>query len=134
MGIPAVRSARLRRNRTMVSDPAEQAARVKEQFAFFASAIGSFQGKTIVEVGPGDSIALAPLFIEAGAEKYIAIDRFLGDVYGRSATHIYRSIAGGGWENRVELHACSIEDAPAISADVIVSYNALEHLRDLGRA
>jgi SAM-dependent methyltransferase len=134
MGIPAVRSARLRRNRTMVADPVEQAARVREQFAFFASAIGPFEGKTIVEVGPGDSIALAPLFIGAGAKKYIAIDRFLGDVYGDSATQIYRALSAGEWQKDVELHACSIEDAFAISADVIVSYNALEHLGDLGRA
>src|SRR5262249_8561963 len=111
MGIPAVRSARLRRIRTMVPDPAEPPARLSEQLAFFASAIGPFEGKTIVELGPGDSIALAPLFIEAGAAKYIAIDRFLGDVYGPSATRLYHLIAAAGWQNHVELHACSIEDA-----------------------
>ena len=37
-------------------------------------------GRT-VEIGPGDSIALGALLLKAGARRYIAYDRFRGDVF-----------------------------------------------------
>ena len=142
MGIPAIRAARLRRARTITEDAVAQAKAVVSQFDFFCRSIGSVHGKTILEIGAGDTVALAPLFIGAGAERYVVIDRFLGAIDGQAANGIYSELeriafVPREWWGKLSIHRTSIENAaPAHlgEVDVIVSFNVLEHLSDLSAA
>lgn len=130
MGMPPVRQWRLRKQRTTQPDVSAQAAGINAQFDFFHSHIGSLDGKIVAEIGPGDTIGLAALFQRAGAARYVAVDRFLGDVCGTFANEVYSKL-GGVDMSRVMLHRRSIEDRiPNERVDLVVSYNVIEHLRD----
>ena len=119
----------------------------------------SIQGRTIVEVGPGDAIPLALLFLGTGAKKYIAFDRFIGDVLNASSLALYKAIEAdlpeeikAGWHklrvdcsragledlfarDMISLLPISIEEATTPDvADFIVSFNVLEHLSDMEQA
>lgn len=114
-----------------------------KQFNSLTEMIGSLHGKTVLEVGPGDAIVLAPLFIRAGAKRYVAIDRFLGDMYATPhADALYTELRKvvtlpPDWKRHVDGYRVPIETAQESLrevADVIVSYNVLEHLHDLRAA
>lgn len=137
---------------------------VLDQFNFFIDTLGSrgLRGKVVVEIGPGDAIPLAPLFLAAGAKSYVAVDRFLGEVHGAEACRLYRAIVeilperlSGGLHalcraagcssveellrrpDQVRLHRSPIEqpdDSIRGQADYVVSFNVCEHLADLPRA
>jgi SAM-dependent methyltransferase len=104
--------------------------------------IGPLHGKTILEIGAGDTVALAPLFIGAGAERYVVIDRFLGAVDGQAAKRIYSELekiafVPREWWDKLSIHRTSIEKAAqphSEMVDVIISFNVLEHLSDLSVA
>lgn len=128
MGIPAVSSWRTQIGRTTSSDQAQQ---IRDQFAFFMGTLGDVHGKTIVEVGPGDSIGLAALFLRAGAAKYIAYDRFIGDIYGPSAMALYDALGNRNFQQFVTIRGIGIEAAePTREADIVVSFDVVEHLSD----
>ncbi len=133
-----------------------------EQLAFFREALGDdgIEGKVVVEIGPGDALALGMLLLGLGATKYIAIDRFPGDLAGERAHRLYSELARvapeevraglsrtgrpaedfpwtDGPEAPVVVLSQSIERADLGGvgpADVVVSYNVLEHLSDLAAA
>ncbi len=88
MGVPAIRAARVRMGRTTGASPDDKAREILAQFLFFTGTIGpdELRGKTVLEIGPGDAIPLAPLFLGAGAARYVALDRFLGEVVGGDAS------------------------------------------------
>jgi len=164
MSVPAIKDLRVRRGRTIGTSAEVKAPLVVEQFNFFMEAIGwdSIRGKVVAEIGPGDAIALAPLFLAAGAKQYLAIDRFLGDVYGAEAQQLYDAIAKlmpdrlkteldrlyrkAGIQSLAELvrspelvrlYRDPIErpaDSLREQADFIVSFNVCEHLSDVERA
>jgi methyltransferase family protein len=164
MGIPAIKALRVRKGRT-IGFPADiKAQLVIDQFNFFINAIGvdNIQGKVVAEIGPGDAIPLAPLFLAAGAKRYLAVDRFLGEVYGSEALQLYRAVvkilpdqsadgpkhlrklsAGESFEelvkapDRIRLYRTPIErpdESLREQADYIVSFNVCEHLADLPQA
>jgi hypothetical protein len=163
MGISAIKRQRIRRGRTL-GYPAEVKARmVLEQFNFYVAAIGmdNIRDKVIAEIGPGDAVPLALLFLAAGAKQYVAIDRFMGDISGPPAVQLYDAVSriapqrlvealnqlcqaencGSMSElivsERVLLHPAPIErltDSSDLRADYIVSFNVCEHLADLPRA
>lgn len=158
MSIPAIKALRVRKGRTIGYSPDIKARLVMEQFAFFMDTIGAdnIRGKVIAEIGPGDAIPLAPLFLAAGAKRYLAVDRFLGDVYGPEALALYGAVLeiapdglmsglqklyrSAGSESvgelirlrdRVHLHRNPIEqpgEALRAQADYVVSFNVCEHL------
>jgi Methyltransferase domain len=164
MGIPAIKRLRVRKGRTIGFPPHIKAKLVIEQFNFFIDAIGldNIRGKVVAEIGPGDAVPLAPLFLAAGAKRYMAVDRFLGEVYGPEALELYRAVVdllpdrlmGGlnrlyesvGTESveelikmpdRVQLYQTPIErpdDSLQAQADYIVSFNVCEHLSNLPQA
>lgn len=164
MGIPPIKRLRVRKGRT-IGVPADiKAQLVLDQFNFFIDTIGleGIQGKIVAEIGPGDAIPLAPLFLAAGAKRYLAVDRFLGEVHGSEALQLYRAIVKfmpvrlaeglnrlyqlSGIESveelvkspdRVGLYRTPIErpdESLRAQADYIVSFNVCEHLADLPRA
>jgi hypothetical protein len=164
MGIPAIQGLRVRKGRTIGFPSDTKAQLVLEQFNFFINIIGldNIQGKVIAEIGPGDAIPLAPLLLAAGAKRYLAVDRFLGEVYGPEALQLYqavvrimpRPLADGlnrlcqlsrseSVENlvkapdRVGLYRTPIEQPDESlrgQADYLVSFNVCEHLADLPEA
>lgn len=164
MSIPAVRDLRVRSGRTVGHPIHLKAQSVLAQFNFFLDTIGpeSIQNRTVVEIGPGDAIPLAPLFIGAGAKKYVAVDRFLGDVTSSEAVNLYQAVWSRApdsirerlialglhasdrcWRDfikadaRVRLIKTGIEhSAPdeAQGADYLVSFNVCEHVEDLPAA
>src|SRR3979490_1992298 len=80
MGSPAIKELRVRKGRTIGFPTEIKAQLVLDQFNFFIDTIGfdNIHGKVVAEIGPGDAIPLAPLFLAAGAKRYLAVDRFLG--------------------------------------------------------
>jgi SAM-dependent methyltransferase len=142
MAIPPIRRRRLLDLRTGSSDQDREVDKLVAEFDFLLDSAGSIRGQTIVEIGPGDAIGLAPLFISAGAARYVAIDRFLGDVWGSRAEALYAAIAqrrgsfASDWRERVSLISHSIEELPPMEpiADVIVSFDVVEHLADVRQA
>jgi SAM-dependent methyltransferase len=70
------------------------------------------------------------------------VDRFLGDVWGSAANSLYDEIEGlrspfpSGWRDQVTLFRHSIERTVAgvPPADIIVSFDVVEHLLDLPQA
>jgi len=142
MGIPPIRRRRLLGLRTGSPRADREVDKLVAEFDFLLDSAGSVRGQTVVEIGPGDAIGLAPLFIAAGAARYVAIDRFLGNVWGPRAEALYAAIAERrgpfppDWRERVELMPHSIEELPAMEpiADVIVSFDVIEHLVDVRRA
>ena len=162
MRVPAIKDLRVRKGRTIGFPPDVKAQLVLDQFNFFVDSIGSdnLPGKIVLEVGPGDAIPLALLFLAAGAKRYLAIDRFLGDVYGPQALELYCAIVkilpdrlAEGLRriltesesiedllmspDRVRLYRTPIErpdNTLRAQADYIVSFNVCEHLADLPQA
>jgi SAM-dependent methyltransferase len=164
MGIPPIKKRRIRKGRT-IGFPADVKARsVLDQFNFYIAAIGleGIQGKAIAEIGPGDALPLAILFLAAGAKRYVAVDRFMGDIFGPRALELYDAVVAIAPQrlvaalnelyrsencasvseflrrtDRVQLHASPIEqlsDSRDLQADYIVSFNVIEHLADLPQA
>lgn len=164
MSVEPIRRHRVRAGRTTTHDLSEQATKVLDQFSFFMDSIGweQIRGKTVIEIGPGDAIPLAPLFLGAGAAKYVAIDRFLGDVHGEFASTLYEVLASlapssirEGWQARridpshggligllsdpdlVDLRRVSIESLghnECEPGDFVISFNVLEHTLNVSSA
>jgi SAM-dependent methyltransferase len=142
MKVPAIRRRRLKGMRTRAESPQFEARKIVAEFDFMRDSAPDIAGRTIVEIGPGDAIGLAPLFISAGASRYVAVDRFLGDIWGPQAAVLYDEIEKlwgpfrANWREQVGLVSHSIEQgAEAIpKADLIVSFDVVEHLIDVRRA
>ena len=153
MSVPAIRDARVKRGRTAPGSLEEKAHAIRTQFEFFMEAIGwdGIRGRTVLEIGPGDAVPLAPLFLGAGARRYVALDRFLGDVTSDRALELCQAALANTavlqdraalrrllqTPSRVTLIDAAIEDgAPldARGADFIISFNVCEHLADLEKA
>ncbi len=164
MGLAFVRKWRVKHGRTLTGHASAQIRLILDQFDFFIEAIGweRVQGKTIIEIGPGDAIPHGLLFLGAGAKRYVAVDRFLGGVSNASAQNLYRALIlaapdriirewsdsgldpyrypfpeAGRKSPAVGLVAESIEETDFKgmgTGDVILSFNVIEHLSDLSRA
>jgi SAM-dependent methyltransferase len=133
MSIPPVRLARANAGRTGGKHTQAKAKQIRREFDFFAGTIGSIAGKTIVEVGPGDTLALGALFLKYGAARYIAFDRFMGDVLGNEAEDLYRELNCRLDPSKISIRRASIESVDPMEeepADCVVSFNVLEHLKD----
>lgn len=109
---------------------------------------GPVAGKHVVEIGPGDHLATGLALLALGAASYTAVDRFAGDYSSPRAKEWYRLVQHQwcqAWPealvpasfpeeylDRVKIVRQSAEraviDGPA---DVIFSYNVVEHLRDI---
>ena len=118
----------------------------------------AIEGKTILELGPGDSFGVALRFIAAGAAKVITADRFIPIRDSGQQRAIYEGVMSRMSSvdrervddvltaHGIDLPAVSIdvragvgiEEAPAqigeASVDVIVSRAVLEHVFDLDTA
>lgn len=142
MAVPAIRRRRLQGMRTRSGSTEFEALKILAQFEFLRGSAGCIQDRVVAEIGPGDAIGLAPLFITAGACRYIAIDRFLGDIWGDAAARLYECIEhlhgpfAGNWRERIEVVRHSIEQPARATApaDVLLSFDVIEHLRDVPRA
>jgi SAM-dependent methyltransferase len=135
MAVPAVRWLRARRGRTVAADARDEARHLRAQFAFFMGTLGSVQGKSIVEIGPGDTAALGALFLQAGAVSYTAFDRFDGRVSESYARSLYRELGCQfpDLEQRIVTRRTPIEDVDPSreqQVDIIISFNTIEHLID----
>jgi len=164
MAVPAVSRWRSRRGRTSV-----QVERIDAEFlrryAYLpyetvSDRIGAsgLEGLSVGEVGPGDHIPAALLFLGAGAESYVCYDRFAGDLAGEYAKAIYRALGEDLRGNRPELaqrlrergiefdrfpEGCSelvrvvtkpietIGDEEHDRLDLLTSYNVVEHVYDI---
>ena len=132
------------------------------QFTVFLDLLGreTIQGASVLEVGPGMNLAMAGLFIGAGANRYVAIDRFPGGVFEPESIAYCQSILQAAPENirqgladrsldpsrypwndqekkLISVHHNSLEQASknfVSSFDVVISHNVVEHLYDIKRA
>ena len=102
---------------------------------------GLFSGKRILELGPGDTRAVALLARIEGASSWEGYDAF--DIQSRDARYleaIYGPLLGrrgGGAEERAWLDGCKMHTSPESLRgggrrfDVVLSRAVLEHVRDL---
>lgn len=115
---------------------------------------GSLSGKCVAEIGPGDHIPAALLFLGAGANRYVCYDRFLGDLGSTSAKTFYSEVIKSMKSRRPDIYSQitslgieadsfpfeypklvravhkSIEEVQSNDdeIDLMVSCNVLEHL------
>jgi SAM-dependent methyltransferase len=118
----------------------------------------ALSGKTVMELGPGDSFGVAMRFIAAGAERVITADRFIPFRNAAQQRAIYKGVLrrlGSDEQARVEgvmdsdgapvaggpidvREGLAIEQAPEQvgreSVDIIVSRAVLEHVFDIDAA
>lgn len=142
--------------RTICNDISQQTNKIVDQYDFFKKLIGesNIKGKTIIEIGPGDAIPLAFLFLADGAKKYIAVDRFIGNIGNKHARNVYLRLIKHKPElnNKDDLIDSMLKDDSSISifpysiesfssammpipkGDIIISNNVVEHLSDLNCA
>jgi hypothetical protein len=168
MAVPAVSRWRSRRGRTasIAGEPSKEDLEVFAYgpLALVEKALGpsGTRNAVVVEIGPGDHIPVGLLSLAAGARRYIAVDRFAGDIGGPRARRFYAALGRDLEARRPDLaehlkargidpegfpdtaaeavtvvHR-SIEDAPEVrEVDVVISNNTVEHVVDvesLGRA
>ncbi len=164
MAFPAVSRWRSRRGRT-----AAPATRIEEDFlrryAYLpfetvADRIGvaGIEGRKVGEIGPGDHVPAALLYLGAGAETYTCYDRFAGDIGGAQAKAIYCALVESmesqqpelaarlrergivpeqfpeAWPERVRVVTSPIERIETEEyeqLDLLTSYNVVEHVYDV---
>jgi SAM-dependent methyltransferase len=150
MAFPAVAKWRVKRGRTATDLDVDRYA----MKPFSALRAVPVQGRSILEVGPGDHASVGMLALGAGAADYSALDRFLGDVGGPAARRFYARVAErapievkNGWMERgvdpakypwpdISFHEGSLEAAARSLPrfDVVFSHAVLEHLSSPARA
>ena len=156
MSIPFIRNQRLKRmSRTTALDVRDFNAEVEKfaclQWDFFQNNVpGGLSGKTIVEIGPGDVVGMGILALLHGANMYIVYDRFAGNIRSPDACRLYRLLAerhgfhdapsvegfATAFTDRLIERREAIETAniTAPEADVVLSFNVVEHLYDVEKA
>jgi hypothetical protein len=131
--------------------------RVDRQYSDYLDRLGlspaDLQGKTVLEVGPGNNVGVALRFVAAGAQRVIALDKFVPFQTSTFHQKLYRQIAAGlppeeqqridaavDLDNGVTLksgplsyvYGVGIEDAPRVidrhSVDIIVSSAVMEEI------
>ncbi len=153
MAVPQIREWRINRPRTGTSFSggteeldryAFQAVRGLETYA------GSVAGRSIVEFGPGDTLAAGLAMLARGASLYAALDRFVPDYSSPAAKRWYSGVKDSWptrfeepWpadldpvtfpesSDRVRLITGSVEDASASDQyDIVTSWQVGEHVVD----
>jgi hypothetical protein len=155
MGSPVVRDWRLERPRA----GAEFSPALLGRYAFqgvreIERVIGTLQGKTIVEFGPGDTLSAGLALLVAGAASYTSLDRFVPDYSRPEAKRWYQGVRDGwqaafpgrqwpadidpavfpeGYPNRVAHIVGAVEDASDQSGtfDIVASWQVGEHVEDI---
>jgi SAM-dependent methyltransferase len=124
MVVPPLRAWRVRRGRTTNMCTAADEARLdRQRTAWYLTNLGEsrFRGATVVEVGPGDTMPFAAHALRLGAARYVAIDRF-ADAWREPS------------DRRITLVPRPIEAVPdelSSVADLVVSFNVLEHVSNV---
>lgn len=94
MGVPALRAARLRFSRTA---RAPDQAGIERYIGLLAGPVfdlcAGVEGKSVLEIGPGDNLVTGLAFLAFGARSYTAIDRFPGAYRSARAQAWYAALA-----------------------------------------
>lgn len=115
----------------------------------------ALQGKFVLELGPGDTLATGLLFVAYGARRYLAVDRFAFNLDSEKNAAVYRLLLDSldgerraraekavRWDcGRAVLQSDLVgvlrQSAECFETpepvDLLVSQSALEHMRDLSR-
>ncbi len=157
MGIPWVRDRRLRRPRAGATFVDRDEVIERYAFQSLRSALryrGSIDGCSIVEFGPGDTLASGISLLAGGAETYAALDRFVPDYSAPAAKAWYRGIERAwprfherpwppwldaanfpdAYPDRVAHLKGSVEEAQTDRRfDLVCSFQVGEHVYDVNR-
>jgi hypothetical protein len=156
MNIPLIRRRRLDQPRAGVRFTGKDSD--LQRYAFQSLTVleqitGKLQGQSVCEIGPGDFLTSGLALLAAGADSYMAIDRFAGDyscLEGRewysgiqaAWPRVYPEISWPGWldatrfpeayPERVRTSAVRIESAKEIGTfDIVCSFQVGEHVSDV---
>ncbi len=166
MGLPFLARLRLRRGRTATPSHLLTAQSLErfayDPFAMVVDRVGieALRGSRIAEIGPGDHIPAALLFLGHGARQYVCVDRFPGRVAGPSAKRFYASVLRDladrnanaldllrsrgivpkcfpeAYPDLIQFVRSSIEEVRSNdigTVDILMSYNVIEHVFDVAK-
>jgi SAM-dependent methyltransferase len=155
MRIPVVRQRRLSRVRAGATTPTDAAI---ERYALQGLRLlerqgVSVAGRSVVEFGPGDYLTSGLAILAAGATKYAALDRFVGDYSSASGLEWYRAVRDAwgrlqpgsewpvwldvsafpsGYPDRIEFVQSGVETARLRDRfDIVCSFQVVEHVSDI---
>lgn len=156
MAVPAIREWRINRPRTgtLFSGASDEL----ERYAFQAvrgieAHAVRVEGKSIVEFGPGDTLAAGLAMLASGATRYAALDRFVPDYSSAKAKLWYRGVRDAwgqsfpdrpwpqdldptrfpeDFSDRILLLDGSVEEARSSERfDIVTSWQVGEHVNDI---
>ncbi len=157
MGIPPVRAARLRRPRAGARFADEDQLLERYAFQSLRSVLrhhGSIEGRSVVEFGPGDTLASGISLLAGGAASYAALDRFVPDYSAAAAKEWYLGLKRAwprlhqrpwpswldpasfpeAYPDRVKYIEGSVEQASSDQRfDLVCSFQVGEHVSDIER-
>lgn len=151
MGVPAIRNARVSAGRTAGGTGPSRAK--LDQYAFnllgeLLTHVGPLDGKSVLEIGPGDNLLAGLAMLASGASAYTALDRFPGP-YGNAVAREWYALLKEEWPRRfpdrpwpADLDPATFPDHPKVSVitkgvedaepvaphDVVCSYVVGEHV------
>lgn len=157
MAIGPIRDIRTRSPRAMPSQPPMPAD--IERYALMPlravqRLAGDFQGRDVLELGPGDNLVSGLAFVAAGARSYAAVERFASDFNGPRSRLWYRALRDSwqslmpdrewpdsydpdsfpeAYADTVRAYTQAVEDfRPSTSYDFVCSFQVGEHVSDVG--
>jgi hypothetical protein len=136
MAIPAVRDKRLARHRTALPSDGSHLDRYAFPLLDLAMTyLGSVNGKTILEIGPGDHLASGLAFLAAGAKSYAAVDRFPG-AYSSELSRRWYHLVAQTWSHKypqlkwpAHLDPSRFPDYPEVTTFPVSAENFKQTLR-----
>lgn len=148
MKIPVIRRLRTRIGRTSGPPAKENLHRyVYDLIDKIQRHSSGINGKSILEVGPGDHLATGLAMLALGAKSYSVLDRFPGD-YNSNTSREWYLLLRDNWKysswpsdldiddwlssEKVTIHKTSVENfRPPHEFDIVCSYAVGEHISDL---
>jgi len=104
---------------------------ISSSYERIAPMIGSVQGKSGLEIGPGDNLGVADCFLANGAKSMFAVEQFATVQWSEEIRQRVYAKYGAEPAVKPELLVCEFENSPVRNLDFIYSVDVMEHVLDL---
>jgi len=148
MRVPVIRRLRTKNGRTSGPPVKENLQRyVYDLIDKIQRHTGGVEGKSVLEIGPGDHLAAGLAMIALGAKQYSVLDRFPGD-YDSELSRAWYRLLRDNWKysswpcdlnvddwlssGNINIYKTGVEDfRPSQKFDIVCSYAVGEHVSDI---